>query len=303
MRKISGFFIVGIFLIAGICAAYCASGEPELWASVDSQTVHIGDRIRYQLEVSDKEGADVKLARSDDERIGDFEIKESGSRTRKGFFGGKTVMFWYDLAVYNPGKHTIPRIDVKYRPKGAKVWSSAKSNSIEITVDSVLPAAGADDIRDIKGPLGVFAINWFGVIIVMIVLSVVAAAVIIYRKKTSIVPLKLPHESALEELEAIKGLHARGGDIKEYYVGISDCVRRYIERVFKLKAPEMTTEEFLNSLKESVVLSTEQKDPLKDFLTACDMVKFAKYAPTRPEIEAVMTTAVKFVEETKNAHI
>jgi hypothetical protein len=122
-----------------------------------------------------------------------------------------------------------------------------------------------------------------------------------FRKRPA--PIKLPHETALEELEAVRGNFMRNSDIKEYYAGISDCVRRYIGRLFKLKAPEMTTEEFLSSLRESaalsLVLTLDQKDLLKDFLNACDLVKFAKYNPAKGEMEAIFLSAKKFIEETK----
>jgi hypothetical protein len=77
-------------------------------------------------------------------------------------------------------------------------------------------------------------------------------------------------------------------------------VRRDVERVFALKAPEMTTEEFLNSLGYSEALSIAHKELLRGFLNACDLVKFAKYAPTRDEAQNVYVTARGFVEETKD---
>lgn len=113
------------------------------------------------------------------------------------------------------------------------------------------------------------------------------------------VPVKLPHETALEELEAIRSSLAQSGDMKEFFVRISDCIRCYIERAFLVKAPEMTTEEFLNSLRASPALTIEQKDLLKDFLKACDLVKFAKYSPSAKESETVFAAAQRFVEETR----
>ena len=110
---------------------------------------------------------------------------------------------------------------------------------------------------------------------------------------------------ALEELEAIKGAFTQAGDVKDYYARISDCVRDYIERLFKVNAPEMTTEEFLESLKDSQALPPAEKDLLKQFMSACDLVKFAKYKPTVEEISSVLSSAKKFIEETRpdNVHV
>ena len=126
-------------------------------------------------------------------------------------------------------------------------------------------------------------------------------AAIVYVRLKRYVPVKLPHETALEELEAIRAQYLQGGGVKEFYVGVSDCVRRYIEHAFKLKAPEMTTEEFLGSLKESPALSMDQKDLLKGFMNACDMVKFAKYSPSSMEADSVYVTAKDFIHESSIA--
>ena len=96
---------------------------------------------------------------------------------------------------------------------------------------------------------------------------------------------------------------ARRGLFKDYYSEISAIIRSYLEDRFALNAPEMTTEEFLNSLRDSGSLSTERKEPLKSFLNACDLVKFAKYLPPSSEVEAVFMTAKKFVEETKDVRV
>jgi hypothetical protein len=303
MKIIRSVFLVSILFFASAAAQGAETKEPAVWASADRQSIFIGDRIRYQVEASADEGIEISFPKFADDKIGDFEIKDSGLKVKKTIFRKKITINWYDITVYSPGKYTIPRIDIKYKPKAAKAWTTVKTNSIDIAVGSLIPPSGVKDIRDIKGPFRIFEINWLIVAIVLFALIMGAAVFIIYKKRRSAAPLRLPHETALEELEAAKAEYARGGDVKEYYAGISDCVRRYIERVFKLKAPEMTTEEFLNSLKESGGLSLNQKELLKDFLNACDLVKFAKYAPARGEIEAVLVTAQKFIEETKDVHI
>jgi hypothetical protein len=42
----------------------------------------------------------------------------------------------------------------------------------------------------------------------------------------------------------------------------------------------------------------EKKALLKDFMEACDMVKFAKHMPVSEETEAIYSTAKRFVEDT-----
>ena len=158
-------------------------------------------------------------------------------------------------------------------------------------------------LRDIKGPLNLpetFNFWW---------LLVLAAAIIIWllfkfwpRKQKAAVPeIKRPaHLIALEELEALLRRDLlRQGKIKEYYSGVSDIIRHYLENRFSLKAPEMTTEEFLYYAREQAPQLKAYRDTLREFLVACDMVKFAKYLPQDEDNEIILKTAHKFIEETK----
>jgi len=296
------FFVIALLSLAH--PSYAASdAEPLVWSSVDRKDVLVGDRIRLKIEVDTSDKVEIQFPKFTDDKIGIFEIKDSTSETKEGLFGKRVFIHRYVIAAYTLGKQTIPRIEIKYKYKHAKDWVKVRTNTVEINIRSVLPAAGASDIKDIKGPFDIFRINWIVVSVFVVLISLASAIFFFYMKRRNAKPLKLPHETALEELQAIRAAYARGEEVREYYAGISDCVRRYIERVFKLKAPEMTTEEFLNSLKGSGSLTLEQKDLLKSFLNACDLVKFAKYAPSSTEAETVFLTASKFVEETKNVHI
>ena len=302
MRRHS--FIIFILVSALAATAQAAAKGPiGLSASVDKKAVYIGDRIKYTVVASLPKGVEAQLPEFKDYKIGDFEIKESGAKERSSVFGRKIIRKWYYISIYATGKQTIPQIDVRYRKKGDKDWSAQKTPAIDINVRSVLPSGKQQpaDIKDIKGPLSYRNI-YGGILALVVALGIfLTIAIILYKRLKRYVPVRLPHETALEELEAIRASYLQGGDVKEYYVGVSDCVRRYIERAFKLRAPEMTTEEFLGSLRESPGLSAGQKDLLKGFLNACDMVKFAKYAPTRAEAESVYDTAKRFIEETARA--
>ena len=103
-------------------------------------------------------------------------------------------------------------------------------------------------------------------------------------------------------LQDLRGRHlAEQGEYQAYYVELSGIIRRYIEERFSIRAPEMTTEEFLRSLGSSAQLESEHRQLLADFLNACDMVKFARYGPSLKEAEEAMGSAEKFVAETREA--
>lgn len=162
----------------------------------------------------------------------------------------------------------------------------------------------SETLRDIKGPLSLS--NHINILLLLMILLLLAALVFLFkflfrRKEASvIVPQKPAHEIAYEQLEKLKTKDLiRQGKIKEYYSEVSDIIRHYLENRFLLKAPEMTTEEFLFYVRDYSQLISGHKTLLKEFLLACDLVKFAKYAPSFGEMDAIFLSAKKVVDETK----
>lgn len=166
--------------------------------------------------------------------------------------------------------------------------------------------ANAQDIRDIKPPVDLPADYFFGLVVLGILLlggMVFWVRFLILRSKQprkGWVPAKFPWEIAVERLSALEAQNLpQNGQAKEYYSQLSDIIRRYMEDRFHIRAPEMTTQEFLWSLNDARALTELHKNLLKDFLNSCDMVKFAKYGPTLIEMDESFRFALKLVEETK----
>jgi hypothetical protein len=113
---------------------------------------------------------------------------------------------------------------------------------------------------------------------------------------------RAPHELAAEELERLRarGLVAEGA-FKEFYSGLSAIVRTYLERRFALRAPEMTTEEFLLASARDGRLLPAHRRLLGDFLAESDLVKFARHLPTMAAAERAWTAGRRFVDETAAA--
>ena len=89
---------------------------------------------------------------------------------------------------------------------------------------------------------------------------------------------------------------------KEYYSGLTDILRIYIERRYTINAMEMTSAEIINSLKsldidKSVLLS------LKDLMQTSDFVKFAKLRPGYAENESSIIIAESFVNNTEEKKV
>jgi hypothetical protein len=273
-------------------------------AKADRTAVSIGDKIRYTITVNAPKEYDVRFPDFGD-NLADFSIKDFGS-SESGIFT-RTLSQWYVLDTYETGTFAIPQVTVQYREKGSEEWHDIVVGEIKVEVRSLLGDTDNNSavIRDIRGPRGLTGLLYVYIVLAVIIVAVVAALVILYIKKRKkadeMIPLPRPaHEIAYEALTALKSrdLTARG-KVKEYYFELSDIVRRYLENRFSLKAPEMTTEEFLSHLRETDRLRPDHKGLLREFLSSCDLVKFAKYLPGEKEIESSFESATRLVDQTK----
>ncbi len=273
-------------------------------AEADSDSVTIGDKVKYTLEVKTAKSTEVEFP-SFAENLAGFAIKDFGTAERT-FLGKKTITNWYLLDTYTSGKYTIPKAVIKYKEKDSGEWQEIETNEVKIEVKSVLKETpGASDILDIKGPVGFprrvkpYIIS--SVMFLVIVLIAISLVLIKKKKKPeSIIPPKPAHQMAYEALENLKKKDLiKQGKIKEYYIELSLIVRHYLENRFYLRAPEMTTEEFMSMVKDSSALSYEHKSLLREFLSHCDLVKFAKYKPEYAKIDSSFDSAKKLIDQTK----
>ena len=167
---------------------------------------------------------------------------------------------------------------------------------------AVAPAApGAQsDIRDIRGPIAIPTV-WPTLLLIagaaaLAVLLGVGVYWLVKRLRKA--RIKTPAEIALERLARARAI-ARQGRATELSAELSDAVREYIQARFELRAPHRTTEEFLHEL-----LSTRRtpiaahREALGEFLGACDLAKFARFAIDVEHMNAMLDAAESFVRAT-----
>jgi hypothetical protein len=184
-----------------------------------------------------------------------------------------------------------------------------KTNSSVVIVPSPAPAtptnvAAAEDIRDIKAPVEILSgWAWLWWTLSFLTVAAIAYALIRYwigkraseKAPTMIIP---PHVRARQRLrEALELIHQP----RPFCILVSDTLRVYLEERFHLRAPERTTEEFLEELQSSALLSMAQKQSLGDFLMRCDLVKFARYEPVRSHLQELYDSALQLIEETASS--
>jgi len=276
-------------------------------ADAEPRTVTVGQRFRYTVEVKVDAGWEVRFAQPT-ERLGDFDIVDFGDAPAVQKGASTVVTRWFTLVGWEPGHHLIPSPPIRYGHKGEQP-TDAKADDIGVTIDSLLektPAAA--DIRDIREPEPV-PIDWRpywllgGGVAALLALALGIWSAL--RRRARPAPVVPPRPAHVIAAEALASLQARGlvqrGEFKEYYSALSDVVRTYLEQRFELRAPEMTTEEFLLTTARDGRLARAHRPLLADFLTESDLVKFARHLPTLADAERAFQAAQRFVDETAAA--
>ena len=116
-----------------------------------------------------------------------------------------------------------------------------------------------------------------------------------------------PIERAYYELDKLlqKGLPGKGF-YKDFYVELTMVVRRYVERKYGVKAPNMTTQEFLGELArradDATAVHLSDTAALKAFLESADLVKFAGVEAT-PEMADTAAGSARTYLDTDNTRI
>ncbi|MFH1061968.1 MAG: hypothetical protein V1747_03675 [Candidatus Omnitrophota bacterium] len=304
--------LISLFIFSNI-SLLCAFAEkartvfiPEIKAEVDKTTVNIGEIIHYTVSFKVPAEAELKfLEAKDNQTLGAFDIRNLKEKKAITQDKADQIIRNYELTIFQTGEQVIPEYSLEYRLNNDTNWQKITAQSINVTVASVLEKEAKDlSPKPLKPKLIIWRDFW-GWVIGLIVLAVIALIIFFVKKqmtklKTKPVVIIPAHVIALAELEklqeqdlVVKGL------MEQYFEQLSGCMRRYLENRFQLRAPWLSTEEFLIKAKTSPVLTTEQKHLLQAFLILSDLVKFARYGSTAAEAQDSFRSVRNFIEQTK----
>jgi hypothetical protein len=165
----------------------------------------------------------------------------------------------------------------------------------------LLAQAGGDDIDDIRPPYLFF--GWGGpalwLLVALVALLIVIAILLALWWPRRHLSAKSAYELALEKLEKARAL-LREDNPMPYAVMVSETIRGYLGQRFHTPSARRTTEEFLRLMQaDQATPLAGHRELLREFLQACDLVKFARYRPRLAELEHVHGRARDFVLATK----
>ncbi len=279
-----------------------AKGPVTMLVRADRCEARVAEPIELKLEVRSANGVDVTLPDAKDKTLGPFEIADMRDLPDMPSPDGKGRIWTriYTLVSLRGGELTIPAMTVKFtdRRKSAKgICAEISSKPIDLKIVSVLKGkADPAKFRDIKPPVELppqpsYFWVWLttgGVIVLL--LGWVAVRLILRARKQRVLRADRWALSRLARL----GELIEAGQIELFYIKLSDIVRQYIERRFRIHAPKQTTREFLAMAQEHPRVA-KYRDDIGQCLQAADMVKFARYRPDRGQSDEAMEKARRFI--------
>ena len=312
LAKIKKVFLLIFFAAASLISAQTARADE----SADSvnfkitaapETLTVGDQLTVRILADYPEN--IKLTEPAMGAIGGNLVLKSGPTLKSKSSGGlKHDEYTLVLLPFETGDLEIPALEFFWYDSTGN-QHTVLSPSKSVFVKSLLPADTAGlDIKDIVGPKAL-ARRWWPYIIALLALLVLGGAGYwLYRRRIKAVaipeaPPEPPYDVAIRSLSLLKEKNLpAAGKIKQYYIELSDIIRRYIEGRFAIAAIESTTYE----LKRALIHPDLTRDNGKlaiEFLIRSDMVKFAKHIPQPDECDSDFQCVKDVVSSTKPVEI
>ncbi len=263
-------------------------------AALSTNTIHVGDVVTLKLKVSHP--ADGRLELPDLNRGREIVVRDQQS-------AGDGVA--YRITSLETSNHVVSTNVIRFvRSDGS--FLQQPFPFLTLDVQSLLTGTNAQ-LRDIKGLAA-----WpnrtrdrillvLGLVAALALLAGLVALWLGQRRRPAAPPPPPPppYEVALRALQALlQKNYIETENIEPFYVELSDIVRTYIESRFQLRAPELTTEEFIREAVSSRLLSLDHQQLTMAFLEQCDLVKFARHRPQQADMRAAFAAAERLVKET-----
>jgi hypothetical protein len=275
-------------------------------------TPSLGEPIYLRLDIDAPAGisVDAPFQEAGDQRLGRFKVVGFVRDTNRKPDGAQHQEQTYTLEAPASGKHRIPPLRLEMvdsRTDGAKAGTEEiLTDEVPLDVAPVPTDAIGKELHAAAGKLDPYVGGppWLWIGLGASVLAVLLSASLLtwryLRVRRTIAEKKSAYEEAIAKLLS---LEARGAPATEHadawFVELSAVVREYVEGRYGLRAPELTTEEFLYIAANWPAMSALDRTQLSSFLERCDRVKFAGYRPESQESLELLTLARKFVEDTR----
>lgn len=294
--------IVACFAL--IFGAGHARAELRVKASVSAETVAVGQPFSLTVDVDHEVGTQVVWPVP---LVLGPEVEERGRNTVSvGAVGALRSTAVFSLVAFDTAVTELPPIDLELRTSNGiaeRLLVPAQALVVSGLVDRESPA-----LRPLATPKRVSVRNWSVLAMLggtgVLLLFILLGARLWGRAGRPTRPPRATHHRAPDEeaLAALGAIEASGrldGDaLKPVFLDMSEILREFLGRQFGFSALDQTSSEIRSSLAE-VPADSEWGTEVSDWLSECDLVKYAGAAASGDEARKALYAARLLVERTK----
>ena len=269
--------------------------------SFKPDSILVGDRIHCAIGVRHSANDLVSLEGLDSLSASPFELVNRKQSSAVVSPGKRQERFDFELAVFGSGRQPLPRFTVVLRNSQGKVISREPYRPSSAVFVRSLTDSTMRELRPIKPPLkptiplllilpvllGVFGIAG----IVLLLLFLLKRTVRTSAEKVD------PGQVAQRKLRKLGSRLSAGMPPPECYEELSNIMRTFLEKHYRIRALEAVTQEIERDLKKLGVAGFES---IMNLLAQADLVKFAD---SRPDAEESRQSLRKAEEVIRSARI
>ena len=296
-----------LFLLVLSASANVFAQNASVKAHIDAAEITVGDQVKLFIEAHHNTQQNKLQWATIPDTFNSLEVVEKGKidTTKQ----GDLVTYKQRLLItgFDSGSFKIPSFTFPVIPNtGAPYMLYTDSFQLlvqTVPVDTTKPFKGIKEIIPVKTTW----LDYIWLIVGAVVVILLTVFVIYYfrkNKKTTIAitpkaPVETLHDRTLRLLNEIDQKQLwQAGNVKEYYIQLTDVVRSYIEERFHTPALELTSDELLQKAKTHPEMRA-QYDQLTTILYTADLAKFAKAQPLPQEHANAMELSKQFVIHTQ----
>jgi len=275
---------------------------PTIAARADKNQAHVGDPIRVSIVTVAKTAIPVNLPGTLD--LGPFSLLSRDEGAVQNLGDGRVRReFTLTVAAYEPGEAVLPAIEITYLGARGDV-KTVRTEPVALKIASVIANEPEPTLKEGTTTVSVLEENRIPLYVAGGVLAAALGALIsflIVRKlrlragERPGPPPRPAHEIALERLDRLGAYgFIENADNRPFYFAVSEIIRDYLGGRYGFDSLEMTTDELGDELRRRAgreLLLSE----VNGWLSACDLVKFAKVSPSAAEARGTLESAIRIV--------
>lgn len=302
---------VGTYLVVCFCLLMSTvqADEIEVAASVNKQTAYIGDIIEYTVTIT-YDSTIILTPPAVGLNLGQFDVKDYKVKEEEKLDNGRyRQQLWFGMRTFTTGDYVIPPLPIEYMTSDS-TRQIISSDPIKITIKSVIAEGEAMDsltIRDLKKQASLES-GWpLWLILTVTGLGLLGLALGIWwwakkraGEEQEYVDPRPSWEIAFADLALLKNKsYLEDGDLKLYYLELTEIIRRYLGKKFEFEAIDLTTTE-IDEYFETIEFDRDFQSGLISFLRHADLIKFAKFVPPPEQPDEDWQTAYELINVSKD---